>query len=517
MEENNTLKNYQNDLENLERYIEEFSIFLPLPICTVSPLGIIIDVNQAARDFTGYSDGEVIGEDLEFLFKDKKLAKSFFDQIIKNGLIKNQELILVDKYKKDISVSVSGATRKDVEENIIGCFLAISDITEIKKFQENLEEKVKERTYELETAKKALINMLEDAEEARKRIEEEESKTRATLISLTDGLIVFNKDRKITLVNPEAESALGLKENQILNREIGNISEFPNLTELYRVLGKKIEWTGQKYELVFEKPIKRYSQVSIAPVVVDKETIGLMVIMHDITREREIERLKTEFVSIAAHQLRTPLSAVKWTLKMLLDGDIGPLTSEQIEFLMKGYQSNERMIILINDLLNVARIEEGRIIYELTSCSIEKIIQETINNLLNITKNKKIKLVFNKPKKSLPKIEIDKEKISIVIQNLIDNAIRFSNPNNIVTVSISCDKINIEVIVEDNGIGIPKEQQRRIFNKFFRADNAIKFETEGSGLGLFIAKNIIEAHKGKISFKSKKGKGTIFKFTLPVK
>jgi len=316
MEENNTLKNYQNDLENLERYIEEFSIFLPLPICTVSPLGIIIDVNQAARDFTGYSDGEVIGEDLEFLFKDKKLAKSFFDQIIKNGLIKNQELILVDKYKKDISVSVSGATRKDVEENIIGCFLAISDITEIKKFQENLEEKVKERTYELETAKKALINMLEDAEEARKRIEEEESKTRATLISLTDGLIVFNKDRKITLVNPEAESALGLKENQILNREIGNISEFPNLTELYRVLGKKIEWTGQKYELVFEKPIKRYSQVSIAPVVVDKETIGLMVIMHDITREREIERLKTEFVSIAAHQLRTPLSAIKWTIKM---------------------------------------------------------------------------------------------------------------------------------------------------------------------------------------------------------
>ena len=517
MKENNTLKNHQNDLENLERYIEEFSIFLPLPICTASPLGIVIDANQAIRDLTGYSDSEFIGEDIEFLFKDKKLAKSFFDQIIKNGLIKNQELILVDKYKKDIPISASGATRKDVEGNIVGCFLAISDITEIKKFQENLEEKVEERTYELETAKKALTNMLEDAEESRKRIEEEENKTRATLVSLTDGLIVFDKNKRITLVNPQAESVLGLKENQVLNREISTISEFPNLIELYRILGKKIEWTGQRYELIFKKPITRYSQVSIAPVVVDKKTIGLMVIMHDITREREIERLKTEFVSIAAHQLRTPLSAIKWTLKMLIDGDIGSLTPEQIEFLMKGYQSNERMIILINDLLNVARIEEGKIIYDLLYSSLEKIIEEIIDRLLPVAKNKNIKLIFNKPQKPSPKIKIDKEKIGIVVQNLIDNAIRFNEVNGVVTVSINYDKINIEVTVEDDGIGIPKEQQKRIFSKFFRADNALKFETEGTGLGLFITKNIIEAHKGKISFKTKKGKGTIFKFTLPIK
>ena len=517
MERNLILENYQDDLENLERYIEEFSIFLPLAICTVNPLGIIVDINQAAGDLTEYAEKEIIGEELELLFKNKKLAKSFFDQIIKDGLIKNQELILVNKHKRYIQVSVSGAVRRDLEENIIGCFLAISDITEIKKSQENLEEKVEERTYELETAKKALVNMLEDTEEAKRRIEEEESKTRATLVSLTDGLIVFDKDKKITLVNPEAENILGLKEEQVLNRDINTISEFPNLTELYNVLGKKIEWTGRKYEFVLKKPIKRYSQVSITPVVVDKKTIGLMVIMHDITREREIERLKTEFVSIAAHQLRTPLSAIKWTLKMLLDGDIGTLTAEQVEFLMKGYESNERMIVLINDLLNVARIEEGRIVYDLTLHSLEEIIEEIIRGLSAVIKKKKIKLVFEKPKKPLPKIKIDKEKIGIVIQNLIDNAIRFNKINGIVTVSIKCDKINLEVTVQDDGIGIPKEQQKRIFNKFFRADNALKIETEGTGLGLFIAKNIVEAHKGKISFKSKKDKGTVFKFILPVK
>ncbi len=370
---------------------------------------------------------------------------------------------------------------------------------------------------ELETAKGSLINMLEDAESVRKKVQEEESKTRATLVSLTDGLIVFDKDKRITLVNPEAEKILELKETEVLNRKIGDVLNFSNLNELYQILGKKVEWTGQKYELILKKPIKRYFQVSIAPVVVGKETVGLMVILHDVTRGKEIERLKTEFVSIAAHQLRTPLSAVKWTLRMLLDGDVGNLTTEQIEFLTKGYQSNERMIVLINDLLSVARIEEGRFIYDLTPQSLEEIVKEAVDGLAGIVKEKKIELIYKKSKKKLPKVNIDKEKISIVIQNLLDNAIRFNKYGGKVTASVDCDKVNLEVTVKDNGIGIPQEQQKRIFNKFFRADNAIKTETEGTGLGLFIVKNIIKAHNGKIWFESKKGQGTTFRFSLPIK
>jgi len=505
-----------DDLENLERYIEELSAFLPLSVCTVNPVGIIVDINQAAKDLTGYNEGDVIGQGIEVLFKDKELAKRFIDQVLDKGLVKNQETILFTQDKKEISVSLSGTARKDNQGNIIGLFLAISDITEVKKFQEGLEEKVKERTVRLEEAREALTNMLEDAEEARKEIEEERNKTRATLINLTDGLIVFDQEDKITLVNPAAEKVLGLEEKQAIGKTIGQISGVPNLTKLYNSLGRKIEWTGQKYEVILEKPFQRFFQVSITPSVVDKEVIGMILVLHDVSREKEIDRLKSEFVSIAAHQLRTPLSAIKWSLRLILDGDVGKITKKQAEILGKGYQSNERMITLINDLLNVARIEEGRLVYNAQPGSIEEIIVKSVDDLNNLANQKQVKVVFNKPRKALPKINIDKEKIALVIQNIIDNAIRFNKPNGDVTVSVKRDKINIEVMVKDNGIGIPSAQKDRIFTKFFRADNAVRSEVEGSGLGLFICKNIIEAHGGTIRFESEKDQGTTFYFTLPI-
>jgi len=503
------------DLENLERYIEELSAFLPLAICTVNPVGIIVGINQATKDLAGYNEEDIIGQGIEILFKDEKLTREFIDQVLDKGLVKDQEMVLLTQDKKEITVSISGAARKDNQGNIIGSFLAISDITQIKKSQEDLEEKVKERTARLEEARKALTNMLEDAEGARKKIEEERNKTRATLTSLTDGLIVFDQENKINLINPAAEKILGLKEGEVINRTLDQISDFPNLVKLYDALGKKVEWTGQEYEVIFEKPFKRFFQVSITPSVVDKEVMGMIVILHDISREKEIDRLKNEFVSIAAHQLRTPLSAIKWSLRLVLDGDTGKITKKQAEILEKGYQSNERMITLINDLLNVARIEEGRFVYKAVLSSIEEIITKSIDNLNSLANRKRVKIVFNKPLGSLPKVNVDKEKIMLVIQNLIDNAIRFNKSNGEVTVSVKRDKINIEVVVKDNGIGIPSVQKDRIFTKFFRADNAIISEAEGSGLGLFICKNIIEAHGGRIWFESEKGQGTAFYFTLP--
>lgn len=513
------LQQTKEDLENLERYIEEFSTFLPLAVCTLNPVGIITDLNQAAKNLTGYNEAGIVGQGIEFLFKDRDLVEKFFKQVLRRGMVENQEMILINRDKRKIPVNVSSSIRKDYQGNIIGCFWAISDIREAKKFQERLEEKVRERTEDLERAKKALINMLEDTEAARRRIEEEQIKTRATFISLTDGLIVFDREKMITLVNPEAERILGLKEKQVLNKRLDQISGFSNLSQLYQALGRKIEWTGQKYELVLEKPIKRFFQITVTPAIFKGEVIGLMVVLHDVTREREIDRMKTEFVSIAAHQLRTPLSAIKWTLRILLDGDVGKLSEEQIKFLEKGYQSNERMITLINDLLNVARIEEGRFLYNLTFQSLEKVIEKIIDDRGRSIKKKKLKLIFQKPKKPLPKIKIDKEKIELVIQNLLDNAIRFSREGGEVTISINYDKIkkNIKMMIKDTGIGVPRLQQKRIFTKFFRADNAIKLATVGTGLGLFMCKNIIESHGGKIWFESKEGQGSTFWFTLPIK
>jgi len=485
----------KEDLENLERYIEEFSFFLPLGVCTVNPTGVIVDLNQAVKKLICYNETELIGQGIEFIFEDKELAKKFLKRVFESKTVESQEMVLLTRAKEKIPVSVSASIRRDYQGTLIGCFWAISDITEIKKFQENLEEKVKERT---------------------KEVEAEKNKTRAMLTSLTDGLIVFDRAERITLVNPEAEKILRLREEQVINKKISQLAGVSNLKKLYRILGREIKWTGRKHELVLEKPLKRFFQFSVTPVVVGKETFGSMIILHDITRQREIDRLKTEFVSIAAHQLRTPLSAIKWTLRMLLDGDVGKLSQEQLSFLEKGYQSNERMITLINDLLNVARIEEGRFVYNPAPQSIEKIIKNVIEGVSGTAKKKKLKLIFEKPKKFLPKVKVDREKINLVIQNLLDNAISFSKPGGQVTISVESDKMDLKIMIRDNGIGIPKSQQERIFGKFFRADNAIELETEGTGLGLFICKNIVEAHGGEIWFESKEDKGTTFWFSLPI-
>lgn len=230
--------------------------------------------------------------------------------------------------------------------------------------------------------------------------------------------------------------------------------------------------------------------------------------------EEKIERLKTEFVSITAHQLRTPLSAIKWVLKMLLNEELGKITKEQREFLEKIYRSNERMISLINSLLNVTKIKEGKFLYKPVLSQIDELTESIIEVFKDEIKRKQIEFEFKKSKK-LPKILIDVEKIKLAIQNLIDNAIRYTLSGGKVIVSLKRIKGGVKFSVKDTGVGIPKDQQKRVFSKFFRGKNVMRLETEGSGLGLFITKNIVEAHGGKIWFKSEEREGTTFYFTLP--
>ena len=234
-------------------------------------------------------------------------------------------------------------------------------------------------------------------------------------------------------------------------------------------------------------------------------------------REKAIERMKTEIVSLTAHQLRVPLSAIKWMLKMLLSGDLGRITQKQKGFIEKIYDSNEKMISLITELLDVARIEEGRYIFKTALSDMEKVVLSIISLYKKEIERKKLKFEFEKPEKKLPKIQIDEEKIKLAINNLLDNAIKYTLPGGRVKIGLSYGIKEIGFRIQDSGVGIPKNQQKRVFSKFFRGSNITKTETEGIGLGLFIIKNIIEAHGGKIWFKSKENKGTTFYFTLPIK
>ncbi len=226
--------------------------------------------------------------------------------------------------------------------------------------------------------------------------------------------------------------------------------------------------------------------------------------------------VKSDLISISAHQLRTSLSALKWIFKMFLDEDLGKLTNEQTSFMMKAYNSNERMVALVNDLLTLSHAEEMSISYQFEKVDLLYLIEQTIFDFSGETNKKNIELIFLKPDSPISPVNCDKEMIRVVIQNLLENAIKYSNPGGMVFISIKQDGGDIQISVRDTGIGINEDNKESIFKKFYRAPNAIEKEMIGSGLGLFTTKNIIERHKGKIWFESIKNKGTTFFVSLPI-
>lgn len=359
-----------------------------------------------------------------------------------------------------------------------------------------------------------LLEAQDEIEVARRRAEEEKEKTLTIITNFADGLLVFDKSKKLSLINPQAEKFFQIKEKEVIGKTISIFSQYPLAKPLVAVLGQRIKKVFRKELTVGEDLVLEASTV---PMVSGKEgELGTLVILHDISREKIVERMKTEFVSLVAHQLKNPLAAIKWTLKMFLEGDLGKTTAKQAEFLEKTYDANERLIALINDLLNVARIEEGRYVYKPTPVNIEDLIRKVIEFSQREIKNKKLKLDFVKPKTKLPQVSVDAEKIELALQNFLDNAIKYTSPGGKVTISLKGGIKKIEVSVADTGIGIPKNQQERVFTKFFRAANAMRKETGGTGLGLFLVKNIIKAHGGETWFESKENQGTTFYFTLPI-
>ena len=265
-----------------------------------------------------------------------------------------------------------------------------------------------------------------------------------------------------------------------------------------------------------ESHVKRLEEISMefdksAKLLVRRD-LQLTVANEKLT---QLDKMKSEIISVVAHQLRTPLAATKWTLKILLDEDAGTVTSAQKELLLKGFESNERMIILVNDILAVDRLESGKLKYNFVPVQFEELVQEMIGSVLPLATQKNIRVEFITPQQPLQKIKIDPDKMRDVLQNLIDNAIKYTKNGGTITVGVEMQKLELHFWVKDNGIGIPEEEKDKIFSRFFRADNAIHTQTDGSGLGLFIAASVVKRHGGTVWFDSVLNRGTTFHVLLP--
>ena len=265
--------------------------------------------------------------------------------------------------------------------------------------------------------------------------------------------------------------------------------------------------------------------VRLRELLTELESVGKMLVRRDLELTRanarliELDEVKSEFVSIAAHQLRTPLTGIRWSYQALLDPGGGgeKLEPEERRLLESGLGATLRMIELVNDLLNVARIEEGRSGIRLHKQPIMPVIEVLTRRYSVLAKEKGILFSFEAElDPPLPDIAFDEERISLVLDNLLDNALKYTEPGGKMIMRVSREKSWVRVEVADTGIGIPKKQLHRVFTKFFRAENAVRLHTSGTGLGLYVGKNIIEKHGGNLEVKSREAEGSTFSFTLPI-
>jgi len=378
---------------------------------------------------------------------------------------------------------------------------------ELKRLHNTLEKKVLRRTKDLEQIR---------------------ANHEAILTSIGDGLVVVDKEGKINYINKSFEEMLGWKTSEIIGKSMVEVVPREDMHGIEvsfkeRILTQVL--AGEKFVIDLTNPFyyrrkdkSRFPASSIvAPVVLKKKIVGAVEVFRDITKEKEIDKAKTEFVSLASHQLRTPLSTVNWYSEMLLTGDIGEVTPEQRRYLEEIYNGNQRMVDLVNTLLDVSRIEMGTFFFESKSTDVVKLIEATLAEQKLQIEEKNIQISSSFEKK-LPPIHTDPKLLRMVVQNLLSNAVKYTPDGGAIAVSLSMDtKKSLLLKIADTGYGIPENQKDKIFTKLFRADNVIGKDTEGTGLGLYIAKSIIEQSGGKLWFESEENKGTTFSATLPLR
>lgn len=468
--------------------------------------------NKGAEKLLGYTAEEVLGKSpLIFYSKDGKKIGAESKQLQKVKLEGRfeHEGWWVKKDGSQFWANEILSNFRDEEGNLKGYTKVVRDMTERK----NTEEMLKRYTRDLERSTRA--------------IETEVAKDEALLDSIGEGVIATDDTGRIVVFNKQAQSLLGWSQEDAIGELYYNVWKIENenrevISNTVRPVamalksGKKILDSSCYYSSAYRKPFP--VSMTTAPVVLEGETIGAVMVFRDISREKEVDRAKSEFVSLASHQLRTPLTAIKLFVEMLALGGKSNLTKEQNDMLQSINESNEKMIRLVENLLNVSKLETGVLAVKFEQINLKGFVNEIVNELNPVAQAKKCNLVLSMQNVDSAKVVTDPVLLRQVFNNLINNAIAYSPDKRssvYIDVVVTPGK-QYQVTVEDQGIGIPKEALPNVFQRFYRADNAVKARTEGNGLGLYMSKMITETLGGKISCTSKLNVGTTFVLTFPL-
>lgn len=365
--------------------------------------------------------------------------------------------------------------------------------------------------------------MVDKKQSAIVQAEEQRAHAEALFNSIGEGAIATDEFGRITRVNPIALKLLGYQEAELLGewfpKKIVAIDENNTVINLIDRAITQAFLTGQSstQKLFYRKKDGERLPVmsTVSPILLVDRPIGAIEVFRDITIEEEIDRMKSEFISLASHQLRTPLSAIKTYSHMLVDGYMGDVTPAQKKSLRTIIGATNRMNELISTLLNITRIESGTIVINSRMLRVDRAAEEVLKELSLAASEKEITLSLTQSGKMATSVRTDNLILKEIITNLVSNAIKYTSEGGAVAITVSGRAKDVLVAVADNGWGIPKDSHDQVFSKFFRAQNTVKRETTGTGLGLYLVKGLLERLNGTIWFESEEGKGTQFFFTLP--
>ncbi|MDB5178279.1 MAG: multi-sensor signal transduction histidine kinase [Patescibacteria group bacterium] len=366
-----------------------------------------------------------------------------------------------------------------------------------------------------------LRELLVELTDSKAKLEEYRISTQATINSLGEGLIVTDVRGRITTINPYALESLGFQEDELLGqwfpRSIVAVDQHSHpIPQLDRIIIRALT-TGQTVSGRTRYLRKNGSVmpvfITVSPVLIDGRPTGAIEVFRDLTGETQLELAKDEFVSLASHQLRTPATGVKLILSMLSQGDFGDLTPKQKKYVDKAIQSNDHQLHIIESLLSAAQVDSGRMELERDSTDLVRVLHEAVNEHMAIIQDKQQEVFMDTPPKLI--LTIDVSKIRMVIDNLLSNASKYSNPGDRIEIELTQQGPHIQLSVTDHGVGMPTADLKKLFTKFTRIKNELSTSAGGTGLGLFLVKNIVELHQGTVTVISDPGQGSKFTITLP--
>jgi len=364
----------------------------------------------------------------------------------------------------------------------------------------------------LSNSKEELSNLVGQLEKQQKLLGLEKAKTSAIIDSLPNGLLVTSRDGNIFLVNQELERILGMEAGNLLGKFVPSVLPDMQLTETFDTINKSHhEITVFDYKSIDNK--KRITIESTSrPIILHGDIFGVVYILKDKTQEKATERAQKEFVSLASHQLRTPITSIKWNSEIILSSEG---INNEIKIAANDiYRESIRMEKLVNSLLNLSRIDLGKIKFNTQEIYLDKYIESLFSTLSPELNSKNISFQTNILYKG--PILNDPVYIDIIIGNIVYNAVKYSNKNGSVTINVSKKLDLFSIEIKDTGIGIPQSQQSQIFSRLFRADNAKNCQPDGNGLGLYVVKKLVDLMQGNVWFESSENQGTTFFIELPI-